>query len=83
MGSVFYLVGIVLAGIAGYSNLPWYFIFISSLTMAIGYSIIRAPQIHSIISRDGAGAILKVLLMQIIIYSIVTSPIYFAAGFLN
>ena len=59
MGNIFYLLGIILAGIAGYSDLPWYFIFISSFIMVIGYSIIRAPQIHNVIAQDGSGAIPK------------------------
>jgi len=61
MGGIFYLIGVALAGFAGYINLQWYFIFISSLTMAIGYCIIRAPQIHGIVSNDGVGAIPKLL----------------------
>lgn len=80
MGGLFYIAGIVLAGYAGYSNLEWYFIFISSLVMAIGYLIIRAPQIHGIVSSDGASAIPKLMSIQIIVYSIITAPVYFIAG---
>ena len=83
MGGVFYLIGIALAGYAGYSNLHWYFIFISSLIMAIGYFIIRAPQIHGIVSSDGVAAIPKLLSIQIIIYSIVTAPLYFISTVFN
>jgi hypothetical protein len=53
MGGVFYLAGVILAGFAGYSGLEWLFIFISSLIMAVGYFIIRAPQITGIVSSDG------------------------------
>jgi hypothetical protein len=81
MGGIFYLIGVALAGFAGYSNLQWYFIFISSLTMAIGYFIIRAPQIHGIYSSDGVGAIPKLLTIQVIIFSIITAPVYFIAAF--
>ncbi len=83
MGGIFYLVGIVLSAYAGYSGLQWYFIFISSLIMAIGYFIIRAPTMHGIASRDGAIAIPKLLIIQLTMYSIVTAPIYFIAGIFN
>ena len=81
MGAIFYLIGFALAGFAGYSNLQWYFIFISSLTMAIGYFIIREPQIHGIVSNDGFVVIPKLLSMQVVLYSIITAPIYFIVGF--
>ena len=83
MGGMFYLAGIVLAGFAGYSGLEWYFIFISSLIMAVGYFIIRAPQISGVVASDGAIAIPKLLVMQIIMYSIITAPIYFITGIFN
>ena len=79
MGGVFYLIGVVLAGYAGYKGLEWYFIFFSSLIMAIGYLIIRAPQIHGLVSQDGAVAIPKMLLIQVLMYAIITAPIYFIA----
>jgi len=72
-----------LADYAGYSNLAWYFIFISSLIMVIGYSIIRAPQIHGAVSRDGIGAFPKVLSIQVILYLIITAPVYFVAALFN
>jgi hypothetical protein len=80
MGGVFYLIGIALAGFAGYRNLPWYFILFSSLTMAVGYYIIRAPQIQGVVSRDGVSSIPKLLSIQIVLYSIITAPIYFIAS---
>ncbi len=81
MGNIFYLIGLGLAGFAGYSDFQWYFIFISSLTMAIGYFIIRAPQIQGIASKDGTGAIPKLLSMQIVLFSIFTAPIYFLGAY--
>ncbi len=72
MGGIFYIIGVALAGYAGYSNLAWYFIFISSLIMAIAYSIIRAPQIHGVVSRDGIGALPKLLSIQVVLYLIIT-----------
>lgn len=83
MGAIFYLIGVILAGYAGYSNLQWYFIFISSLIMAIGYFIIRAPQIHGIVSNNGVVAIPRLLLIQVVMYSIITAPVYFIATFFN
>lgn len=83
VGGIFYIVGIGLAGFAGYSGLKWYFIVIASLIMAVGYFIIRAPQIHGIVSSDGAIALPKLLVMQIIMYSILTTPIYFIAALFN
>ncbi len=83
MGGIFYLAGVGLAGYAGYSNLGWYFIFIFSLVMGVGYFIIRAPQISNAVSTDGVAAIPPLLLMQIIIYSIITTPIYFVATIFN
>ena len=83
MGGICYLIGIILAGYAGYNEFQWYFIFISALIMAIGYSIIRAPQMHGAASRDGAKAIPQLLFFQIILYSIITAPIYLIASFFN
>lgn len=83
MGGIFYLAGVALAGFAGYSSLDWYLIFISSLIMAVGYFIIRAPQIHGIVSNDGAIAIPKLLIIQIVGFSIVTTPVYFVAAAFN
>lgn len=83
MGNIFYLIGIALAGYAGYSNLQWYFIFISSLIIAIGYFIIRAPQIHNIVSRNGAIALPRILLTVVILNSIITTLVYFIATLLN
>ena len=83
MGGAFYLVGVVLAAYAGYNGLQWYFIFISSLIMTIGYFIIRAPTIHGIVSRDGVLAIPKLSLVQLIVYSVITAPVYFIAGIFN
>ena len=80
MGGIFYLIGIALAGFAGYNNLQWYFILISSFVMAIGYYIIRAPQIQRIVSRDGASSLPKLLSIQIVLYSVITAPVYFIAS---
>jgi hypothetical protein len=83
MGNIFYLIGIALAGYAGCNNLQWYFIFISSLIIAIGYFIIRAPQIHNIVSENGAIALPRMLLTVVVLNSIITALVYFIATLLN
>ena len=83
MGGIFYLIGVVVAGYAGYDGLEWYFIFIASLIMTVGYFIIRAPQIHGIVSSDGAVALPKLLLIQIVVYSVITAPVFFIAAAFN
>ena len=83
MGNLLFISGIGLAAYAGYAGLMWYFIFISSLIMAFGYFIVRAPQIHSIQARDGFAAIPKLLIIQVIMMSIITSITYFIASALS
>jgi len=80
MGQILYLVGIVLTGYAGYSGLDWYFIFISALIMAVGYFIIRSPQIIGIVKSDGAVALPKLALIHLIVFSVITAPVYFIAS---
>jgi len=79
LSNIFFIAGIGLAGYAGYSGLEWYFIFISSLIMAIGWFIMRAPQMYSLVSEDGLLVIPKFLIMQVIIYALICAPIYFVA----
>jgi hypothetical protein len=76
MGNLFYVAGIILAGFAGLSALPWYFVLISSAVMVCGYLIIRAPQINGILSTDGIMALPKLLVIQIAVYSIITAPLF-------
>ncbi|MEW8685640.1 MAG: hypothetical protein AB2556_07510 [Candidatus Thiodiazotropha sp.] len=83
MGGIFYLLGVILAGYAGYVGLDWYFIFISSLIMVLGYFISRAAQINGIVSNEGAIALPKLLIIQVVIYSVITAPVYFIAMALN
>jgi hypothetical protein len=83
MGNILYLAGIAIAGSTGYNGLGWPFIFISSLIMAIGYCIIRAPQIHGLTTGDGVFAVPKILLLQSITLSVVTAPVFFIAAAFN
>lgn len=83
MGGILYIIGISLAGYAGYNGFQWYFIFISSVIMAMGYFIIRAPQIRRVIADDGIVAIPRFLAIYVVIYSIITAPVYFIGIFLN
>ena len=83
MGGIFYLIGVALAAYAGFNHFQWYFIFISSSIMIIGYFIIRAPQIHSIVTKNGINVMLNVLPLQIIIYSVITGCVYFISSIFN
>ena len=83
MGGIFYLAGVILAGYFGYAGYAWYFLFIAALVMVIGYFIIRAPQIHGIVSERGATAIPSLLIIQMIPYSIVTAAVFFIAVFVR
>jgi hypothetical protein len=83
LSGLFYLAGVILAGYAGYSGLEWFFIFITSFIMAVGYFIARAPQIHGFVVEDGFLAIPKLALIQIMLYAIVTAPVYFIARMLS
>jgi len=84
MGMIFFIAGVALAAYAGYTGLEWYFILISSFLMTIGWCFIRASFVLSIISEDGFFvAIPKLLLIQIVIYSIITTPTYFIALFFS
>ena len=80
MGNLLYIAGVGLAAYAGYTGLMWYFIFLSSLVMAIGYFFVRAPQILEIVRGDGVIAIPKILLLQVVGMSIITSIFYFIAS---
>ena len=79
MESQFYLAGILLSGYAGYAGLEWYFIFFGSSLMAIGYTIVRAPQLYTFYKQDGIMAVPKIFIYQIAVFSIVTSIVYFVA----
>lgn len=83
MGKFFYLIGIVIAGFSGYLDLEWYFIFISSFIMIIGYNIIRSQQIYELIANNDTKALLTIIPIQLFLYSIVTTPVYLIAKLLN
>jgi len=83
MAIIFYLAGIVLAGFSGFAGLDWYFIFISSFLMAVGWFVLRAPQIQGIASRQGTASIPKLLVIQVVVMSFITAPIYLTATLFN
>ena len=83
MGAIFYLIGPCLAGYAGYSGFHWYFIFISSVIMALGYFVIRAAQIKGGVIEYGMSYIPKALFYLVLGYSIITALVYFIASLLN
>lgn len=80
MGNLLYLAGAVLAVASGISGLPWFLIFFSSGVMALGYLIIRAPQIQGMSNGQGIMGLPKLLVIQIAVYSIVTAPLYFISS---
>jgi|TARA_B110000967_G_C18666135_1_gene450636 hypothetical protein len=80
MVNLFYLAGVLLSGYAGYASLEWYFIFIGSPLMVIGYMIARAPQMNTIAKEDGLMGMLQLIIFYLIPgFAIVTSIVYFVA----
>ena len=80
MSGLFYLAGVLLSGYAGYVGLEWYFIFIGSPLMVIGYMIARAPQMYTVAKEDGLMGMLKLIIFYLIPgFAIVTSIVYFVA----
>ena len=80
MDGLFYLAGVLLSGYAGYVGLEWYFIFIGSPLMVIGYMIARAPQMNTVAKDDGLMGMLKLIIFYLIPgFAIVTSIVYFVA----
>ena len=77
--NIFYTIAILIAGYSGYNNLEWYFIIISAITFLIGYGFARLHAFQNILNDDGIGGILKLISIQIIIYSILSGIIYFIA----
>lgn len=83
IGGLFYLAGIAFAGYAGYVGGAWFVIFVSSFIMTIGYFIIRGPQIQNITAGQGVLAPFKLWLIQNILYSAVTAPVFFIGTLFN
>lgn len=79
MGTLFYLLGIGLAGFAGVSGQSLVYIPVSCALMIVGYFFIRAPQMYNIFQEHGIFMILKIIISQIFVYSIITAPTYFIA----
>jgi hypothetical protein len=77
MGTLFYLLGIGLAGFAGVTELEIHFIFISAAILVVGYFFKRGSQLHNIASNEGALIIPKIIVTNLIIYSVLTGVIYF------
>lgn len=82
MSLILYIAGFVLAVYAGYAGLHWYFIFITSLIMAVGWFIAnRGRAAQTAYNRDGIMAIPKLIFIQIVMYAIITAPAYFVGSF--
>ncbi len=83
IGNLLHPIGMFLAGYAGYAGFHWYFIFISSLIMALGYSIVRAPQVLNVFRNEGIFSGLKLVIMLAIFYAIITALIYFISSYFS
>ena len=83
MGNILYLAGILSAAYFGANGFDWFFLLIGSLLIAIGYFIIRAPQLHGIAAREGSGELIKIFIVQIVVGSIIAVPAYFIGTLFN
>jgi hypothetical protein len=75
-----YLSGLLVAGYAGVTSLPWYFIFISASILGFGWMLARIPQIPNMLSESGIFGVPKLIFYQVMIYSILTAPVYFISS---
>jgi len=73
------LFGWVLAGYIGYTGAEWYLVFISSLLAVTGYMVARTGMVYNIIENDGVAGFAKMIIFQMIGWSITTFAIYFIA----
>jgi hypothetical protein len=80
MSTLLNLSGLILAVYAGFTSLPWYFIFISAGLLILGWVSVRIHQIPNILSEGGMFALPKIIFYQMVIYSIVTAPTYYIAS---
>ena len=76
LGALFYIAGIGIALYAGYEDLEWFLIFIASALVAIGYMIVRAPQMAGFVADEGILALPKIFIYQVIGMSILTGILY-------
>ena len=79
MGSLLYLLGIGLAGIAGIRGLEIYFIPFSSAILVIGFVLkLKEKNLYSSwLAGLGPSALPKALFTNLIYFSVITSIIYF------
>ncbi len=78
IGSVIIVFGVVIAVMAGLKDLDWYFIFIASLVMGIGYITYRAPQVYGMLNTN---ILITLLLKVTIIYAFIAAPMYFVTSY--
>lgn len=79
MSNILIIAGWVLAGYFGYTEADWYLVFISSSMAVIGYMVARSGQMYGIVNNDGFVGFAKMILFQMIGWSITTFAIYFIA----
>ena len=83
IGGILYLIGIGLAGVTGANGSEWYFIFISSLFIALGHLFVRAPQIYGFMQQDGFIVIPKLLVINTVWLAVITAPVYLIGTLFN
>jgi hypothetical protein len=81
IGQFFQLLGLLLAAMLGYAQLSWYYLFAGSLSLSIGWGLIRLPQLYSLKNRDGVKGLLHIAILQILMNSLISGPIFFIARF--
>ncbi len=79
MSTLLIVLGLVAAGYIGYTGLEWYFVFVGSLLIVIGYMIARSGQMYGIYNDDGIAGFIKMFVFQMVGWSIITFIIYFVA----
>ena len=83
MSMILKLIGLVIAGYAGFNNLHWYVIFISGFIMMLGWLVTRISVCQNLISLKGLPSFLFIFLpQQTIMYSVITGIVYGAAIFI-
>ena len=83
MDSLLIFLGWVAAGYIGYTGLEWYFVFVGSLLIVIGYMVARRGQMYVIYNDDGIAGFFKMFAFQMAGMSIITFIIYFVAQLFN
>jgi hypothetical protein len=80
---MFYIIGAMLAIFSGYNEYGLAYLVLSSLSFSIGSLIARIEQVKLIKEEDGFKGIIKLLLLNTVVYTFITGPLYFIASFIS